>query len=166
MRWSFSQVCPGRGNPHSLSGRFMPKLKRRYLESVAPYARRLFDQMGIPGSRQHRWSSPPRLLYSSRRGSPTTRSSVGSVTNLIQSPSDVVLACGFLSAGPTGTPRRGLFQQTARKARVHTVTASGASTTRPRQTMVPDGFIDDSGNGAIAAWAAGPGRSETNATFW
>lgn len=55
--------------------------QRRYLESVAPYARRLFHQMGVPQV-DHIDGLPPAVALQQQRGSPTTRSSVGSVTTL------------------------------------------------------------------------------------
>src|SRR5688572_31010845 len=55
--------------------------QRRYLESVAPYARRLFHQMGIPQVDEID-GLPPAVALQQQRGTPTTRSSVGSVTTL------------------------------------------------------------------------------------
>jgi excinuclease ABC subunit A len=55
--------------------------QRRYLESVSPYARRLFHQMGVPQVDEID-GLPPAVALQQQRGSPTTRSSVGSVTML------------------------------------------------------------------------------------
>ena len=55
--------------------------QRRYLESVSPYARRLFDQMPVPEVDSIE-GLPPAIALQQQRGSPTTRSSVGSVTTL------------------------------------------------------------------------------------
>lgn len=55
--------------------------QRRYLESVAPYARRLFHQLGVPQVDSIE-GLPPAVALQQQRGSPTTRSSVGSVTTL------------------------------------------------------------------------------------
>jgi excinuclease ABC subunit A len=55
--------------------------QRRYLESVSPYARRLFHQMAVPDVDQID-GLPPAVALQQQRGSPTTRSSVGSVTTL------------------------------------------------------------------------------------
>ncbi|ANI79273.1 excinuclease ABC subunit UvrA [Sphingobium sp. EP60837] len=55
--------------------------QRRYLESVSPYARRLFHQMEVPEVDQIE-GLPPAVALQQQRGSPTTRSSVGSVTTL------------------------------------------------------------------------------------
>jgi len=55
--------------------------QRRYLESVSPYARRLFHQMAVPDVSEIE-GLPPAVALQQQRGSPTTRSSVGSVTTL------------------------------------------------------------------------------------
>ena len=55
--------------------------QRRYLESVSPYARRLFNQMGVPQVDEID-GLPPAVALQQQRGSPTARSSVGSVTTL------------------------------------------------------------------------------------
>lgn len=55
--------------------------QRRYLESVSPYARRLFHQMETPEVDLIE-GLPPAVALQQQRGSPTTRSSVGSVTTL------------------------------------------------------------------------------------
>src|SRR5690606_1053021 len=52
-----------------------------YLESVSPYARRLFHQMSVPKVEQIT-GLPPAVALQQQRGSPSTRSSVGSVTTL------------------------------------------------------------------------------------
>ncbi len=55
--------------------------QRRYLESVSPYARRLFHHMEVPEVDEIE-GLPPAVALQQQRGSPTTRSSVGSVTTL------------------------------------------------------------------------------------
>src|SRR6185312_11544840 len=49
--------------------------------SVAPYARRLFHQMGVPEVDEID-GLPPAVALQQQRGTPTPRSSVGSVTTL------------------------------------------------------------------------------------
>ena len=55
--------------------------QRRYFESVAPYARRLIDQVGVPDVDSIE-GLPPAVALQQQRGTPSTRSSVGSVTTL------------------------------------------------------------------------------------
>ncbi|WGO91155.1 excinuclease ABC subunit UvrA [Pseudomonas viciae] len=55
--------------------------QRRYFESVAPYARRLIDQVGVPDVDSID-GLPPAVALQQQRGTPSARSSVGSVTTL------------------------------------------------------------------------------------
>lgn len=71
----------GSGKSSLAFGTLYAEAQRRYLESVAPYARRLFDQMGVPEVDSIE-GLPPAVALQQQRGSPTTRSSVGSVTTL------------------------------------------------------------------------------------
>src|ERR1700759_5054381 len=71
----------GSGKSSLAFGTLYAEAQRRYLESVAPYARRLFDQMGTPEVDEIE-GLPPAVALQQQRGSGTTRSSVGSVTTL------------------------------------------------------------------------------------
>ncbi len=71
----------GSGKSSLAFGTLYAEAQRRYLESVAPYARRLFHQMGPPQVDEID-GLPPAVALQQQRGSPTTRSSVGSVTTL------------------------------------------------------------------------------------
>src|SRR6202167_3428048 len=71
----------GSGKSSLAFGTLFAEAQRRYLESVAPYARRLFDQMGVPEVDAID-GLPPAVALQQQRGSPTTRSSVGSVSTL------------------------------------------------------------------------------------
>jgi excinuclease ABC subunit A len=71
----------GSGKSSLAFGTLYAEAQRRYLESVAPYARRLFDQMGTPEVDAID-GLPPAVALQQQRGSPTTRSSVGSVSTL------------------------------------------------------------------------------------
>jgi excinuclease ABC subunit A len=71
----------GSGKSSLAFGTLYAEAQRRYLESVAPYARRLFHQMGVPDVDEID-GLPPAVALQQQRGSPTTRSSVGSVTTL------------------------------------------------------------------------------------
>jgi len=71
----------GSGKSSLAFGTLYAEAQRRYLESVSPYARRLFDQMGVPEVDSID-GLPPAVALQQQRGSPTSRSSVGSVTTL------------------------------------------------------------------------------------
>jgi excinuclease ABC subunit A len=71
----------GSGKSSLAFGTLYAEAQRRYLESVSPYARRLFHQMSVPEVDEVD-GLPPAVALQQQRGSPTTRSSVGSVTTL------------------------------------------------------------------------------------
>jgi excinuclease ABC subunit A len=71
----------GSGKSSLAFGTLYAEAQRRYLESVSPYARRLFHQMTVPAVDSID-GLPPAVALQQQRGSPTTRSSVGSVTTL------------------------------------------------------------------------------------
>ena len=71
----------GSGKSSLAFGTLYAEAQRRYLESVSPYARRLFHQMQVPDVDVVE-GLPPAVALQQQRGSPTTRSSVGSVTTL------------------------------------------------------------------------------------
>ncbi|RYU78793.1 excinuclease ABC subunit UvrA [Hymenobacter persicinus] len=71
----------GSGKSSLAFGTLYAEAQRRYLESVSPYARRLFHQMAVPEVDRID-GLPPAVALQQQRGTPTTRSSVGSVTTL------------------------------------------------------------------------------------
>src|ERR1700750_3453946 len=71
----------GSGKSSLAFGTLYAEAQRRYLESVSPYARRLLHQMEVPEVDEIDGLHPAVALQQQRR-SPTTRSSVGSVTTL------------------------------------------------------------------------------------
>src|ERR1043165_9509628 len=71
----------GSGKSSLAFGTLYAEAQRRYLESVSPYARRLVHQMAVPEVDEID-GLPPAVALQQQRGSPTTRSSVGTVTTL------------------------------------------------------------------------------------
>src|SRR6476660_637036 len=71
----------GSGKSSLAFGTLYAEAERRYLESVSPYARRLFHQMEVPDVDAID-GLPPAVALQQQRGAPTSRSSVGSVTTL------------------------------------------------------------------------------------
>jgi excinuclease UvrABC ATPase subunit len=71
----------GSGKSSLAFGTLYAEAQRRYLESVSPYARRLFHQMEVPAVDDID-GLPPAVALQQQRGTPTTRSSVGSITTL------------------------------------------------------------------------------------
>ncbi len=71
----------GSGKSSLAFGTLFAEAQRRYLESVAPYARRLIQQAGVPDVDAIE-GLPPAVALQQQRGATSTRSSVGSVTTL------------------------------------------------------------------------------------
>ena len=139
----------GSGKSSLAFGTLYAEAQRRYLESVAPYARRLFHQLGAPEVDAID-GLPPAVALQQQRGSPTTRSSVGSVTTLSN-----LLRMLYSRAGdyPAGAPLlyaesfspntpEGACPRCHGLGRVYDATAA---------SMVPDDALTIRGR-AIAAW--------------
>src|ERR1700688_3255144 len=69
----------GSGKSSLAFGTLYAEAQRRYFESVAPYARRLIDQVGVPDVDSIE-GLPPAIALQQQRGSSHARSTVGSVT--------------------------------------------------------------------------------------
>ncbi|KRC21380.1 excinuclease ABC subunit UvrA [Acidovorax sp. Root217] len=139
----------GSGKSSLAFGTLFAEAQRRYLESVAPYARRLIAQAGVPQVDSID-GLPPAVALQQQRGTPSTRSSVGSVT-AISSP----LRMLYSRAGryPAGQPMlyaedfspntpQGACPHCHGQGRVYEVT---------EQSMVPDDSLTIRER-AVAAW--------------
>ena len=71
----------GSGKSSLAFGTLFAEAQRRYLESVAPYARRLIVQAGVPEVDSIE-GLPPAVALQQQRGTPSVRSSVASVTGV------------------------------------------------------------------------------------
>ena len=71
----------GSGKSSLAFGTLYAEAQRRYFESVAPYARRLIEQAGVPDVDRID-GLPPAVALQQRRGGSGSRSSVGSLTTL------------------------------------------------------------------------------------
>ncbi|MDZ4836396.1 MAG: excinuclease ABC subunit UvrA [Candidatus Melainabacteria bacterium] len=74
----------GSGKSSLAFGTIYAEAQRRYFESVAPYARRLISQLPAPKVAEI-GGLPPAVALQQRRGEPTARSSVGTITTLSNS---------------------------------------------------------------------------------
>ncbi|MBV9098232.1 MAG: excinuclease ABC subunit UvrA [Frankiaceae bacterium] len=139
----------GSGKSSLAFGTLYAEAQRRYFESVAPYARRLLQQVGAPHVDEIS-GLPPAVALQQRRGAPSSRSSVGTLTTLSN-----LLRMLYSRAGtyPPGAPRleaESFSPNTAAGAcpechglgEVHDVTEA---------LMVPDPSLSIR-EGAIAAW--------------
>jgi excinuclease ABC subunit A len=139
----------GSGKSSLAFGTLYAEAQRRYLESVAPYARRLFDQMGVPEVDSIN-GLPPAIALQQQRGSPTTRSSLGSVTTLSNS-----LRMLFSRAGsyPPGQPELHgeAFSTNSPEGACPHCHGVGRIYDATEQTMVPNDALTIRER-AIAAW--------------
>ncbi len=71
----------GSGKSSLAFGTLYAESQRRYLESVAPYARRLIDQAGVPEV-DSITGMPPAVVLQQQRGGQNSRSTVGSITTI------------------------------------------------------------------------------------
>ncbi|CAM5273361.1 UvrABC system protein A [Streptomyces purpurascens] len=139
----------GSGKSSLAFGTIYAEAQRRYFESVAPYARRLIHQVGAPKVGEIT-GLPPAVSLQQRRAAPTSRSSVGTVTNLSNS-----LRMLFSRAG-TYPPGAGRLDSDAFSPN----TAAGACPEchglgqvhrTSEELLVPDPSLSIR-EGAIAAW--------------
>jgi excinuclease ABC subunit A len=139
----------GSGKSSLAFGTLYAEAQRRYFESVAPYARRLLQQVGAPHVQQIE-GLPPAVALQQRRSAPTSRSTVGTLTTLSN-----LLRMLYSRAGtyPPGAPQLeaeafspntavGACPECHGLGEVHDVTEA---------LMVPDPSLSIR-EGAIAAW--------------
>jgi excinuclease ABC subunit A len=139
----------GSGKSSLAFGTLYAEAQRRYFDSVSPYARRLIDQVGVPEVDSIE-GLPPAVALQQHRGSPTSRSSVGSVTTVSNSLRMLYSRAGHYPRGQAilysdafspNTPT-GACPTCHGLGRVYEVT---------EHSMVPDDTLTIR-EGAIAAW--------------
>ena len=139
----------GSGKSSLAFGTLYAEAQRRYFESVAPYARRLIDQAGVPEVDSIE-GLPPAVALQQQRGTPTTRSSVGSVTTLSNSLRLLYSRAGTYPPGQTHLEAEAFSPNTAAGAcpRCHGL---GRVYEVSEASMVPDSSLSIRER-AIAAW--------------
>ncbi|RYZ02352.1 MAG: excinuclease ABC subunit UvrA [Myxococcales bacterium] len=139
----------GSGKSSLAFGTLYAEAQRRYLESVSPYARRLFHQMSVPEVGEIT-GLPPAIALAQQRGGVTTRSSVGSVTTLSN-----LLRMLYSRAGdyPRGQPLLYAESFSANTAEGACPTCSGLGRTYDvsERLIVPDPTLSIRER-AVAAW--------------
>ncbi|ELS58367.1 ATP-binding cassette domain-containing protein [Streptomyces viridochromogenes] len=139
----------GSGKSSLAFGTVYAEAQRRYFESVAPYARRLIHQVGAPEVGEIT-GLPPAVSLQQRRSAPTSRSSVGTVTNLSNSLRMLFSRAGHYPPGAERLDSDAFSPNTAAGAcpechglgQVHRTT---------EELLVPDPALSIR-EGAIAAW--------------
>lgn len=139
----------GSGKSSLAFGTIYAEAQRRYFESVAPYARRLIHQVGAPKVGEIT-GLPPAVSLQQRRSAPTSRSSVGTVTNLSNS-----LRMLFSRAGdhPPGAARldSDAFSPNTAAGACPECHGLGRVHRTAEELLVPDPSLSIR-EGAIAAW--------------
>ncbi|MEV8022832.1 excinuclease ABC subunit UvrA [Streptomyces sp. NPDC086554] len=139
----------GSGKSSLAFGTIYAEAQRRYFESVAPYARRLIHQVGAPRVGEIT-GLPPAVSLQQRRSAPTSRSSVGTVTNLSNS-----LRMLFSRAGdyPEGAERldSDAFSPNTAAGACPECHGLGRVHRTSERLLVPDPSLSIR-EGAIAAW--------------
>src|SRR3954466_2916843 len=139
----------GSGKSSLAFGTLYAEAQRRYFESVAPYARRLIEQMGVPEVDSIE-GLPPAIALQQHRGSSTTRSSVGSVTTIANSLRLLYSRAGDYPAGAEHLAAEAFSPNTPAGAcpRCHGL---GRIYDATEKSMVPDESLSIRER-AIAAW--------------
>ena len=139
----------GSGKSSLAFGTLYAEAQRRYLESVSPYARRLFGQLPVPDVDAVD-GLPPAVALQQARGTPTARSSVGSVTTLDSTVRMLYSRAGDYPAGQGIVYAEGFSPNTPEGAcaRCH---GQGVIYEATEASMVPDPSLTIRER-AVAAW--------------
>lgn len=139
----------GSGKSSLAFGTLYAEAQRRYFESVAPYARRLLQQVGAPHV-QEITGLPPAVALQQRRGAATSRSSVGTITTLSNLLRILYSRAGDDPAGADHLAAEGFSPNTSAGAcpRCHGL---GVVHDVTEELLVPDPSLSIR-EGAIAAW--------------
>jgi excinuclease ABC subunit A len=139
----------GSGKSSLAFGTIYAEAQRRYFESVAPYARRLIQQGHNPKVEMIS-GLPPAVALQQRRGAPSSRSTVGTVTTLSNSLRMLFSRAGTYPAGAAQLDSDSFSPNTAAGAcpECHGL---GVAHTVSEGSLVPDPALTIR-EGAIAAW--------------
>ncbi len=139
----------GSGKSSLAFGTLYAEAQRRYFESVAPYARRLLQQVGAPHV-QEITGLPPAVALQQRRGAPSARSTVGTLTTLSNLVRMLYSRAGTYPDGASRLEAEAFSPNTAAGAcpRCHGL---GVEHDVSEELMVPDTSLSIR-EGAIAAW--------------
>ncbi|WP_258805028.1 excinuclease ABC subunit UvrA [Pseudarthrobacter sp. NS4] len=139
----------GSGKSSLAFGTIYAEAQRRYFESVAPYARRLIQQGHNPKVELIS-GLPPAVALQQRRGAPSSRSTVGTVTTLSNSLRMLFSRAGTYPAGSTQLDSDAFSPNTAAGA-CRECHGLGIAHTVTESSLVPDPSLSIR-DGAIAAW--------------
>lgn len=139
----------GSGKSSLAFGTIFAEAQRRYFESVAPYARRLIQQGNTPLVEEIT-GLPPAVALQQRRGTPSTRSSVGTLTTLSNSLRMLFSRAGEYPDG-AGILYSDSFSPNTVAGACHVCHGLGIAHTVSEELLVPDPSLTIR-EGAVAAW--------------
>ena len=139
----------GSGKSSLAFGTLYAEAQRRYFESVAPYARRLIDQVGVPDVDEID-GLPPAVALQQQRGTTSARSTLGSLTSISS------LVRMLYSRAGSYPPRQPMlyaedFSPNTTQGTCPTCHGLGRIYDATEQSMVPDDSLSIRQR-AIAAW--------------
>ena len=140
----------GSGKSSLAFGTIYAEAQRRYFESVAPYARRLLNQAGAPDV-DDITGLPPAVALQQRRGAPSSRSTVGTLTTLSNSLRMLFSRAGSYPPGATGVLDSDWFSPNTAVGACRECHGLGSVHRVTEQTLVPDPSLSIRDR-AIAAW--------------
>ncbi|MET3920053.1 excinuclease ABC subunit UvrA [Arthrobacter sp. UYEF20] len=139
----------GSGKSSLAFGTIYAEAQRRYFESVAPYARRLIQQGHNPKVEQIT-GLPPAVALQQRRGTPSSRSTVGTLTTLSNSLRMLFSRAGSYPEGASPLDSDAFSPNTSAGA-CPVCHGLGIAHTVTESSLVPDTSLSIR-DGAIAAW--------------
>ncbi|MEC5181745.1 excinuclease ABC subunit UvrA [Arthrobacter sp. CG_A4] len=139
----------GSGKSSLAFGTIYAEAQRRYFESVAPYARRLIQQGHNPKV-DTITGLPPAVALQQRRGTPSSRSTVGTVTTLSNSLRMLFSRAGSYPDG-AGQLDSDAFSPNTAAGACPVCHGLGIAHTVTESSLVPDTSLSIR-DGAIAAW--------------
>lgn len=140
----------GSGKSSIAFGTIFAEAQRRYFDSIAPYARRLISQLPAPKVTEIR-GLPPAVALQQRRGEPTARSSVGTITNLSNSLRMLFSRAGTYPKGATERLDSDAFSPNTHTGACPDCHGMGIRHSVSEGSLVPDDSLSIR-EGAVAAW--------------
>ena len=141
----------GSGKSSLAFGTIYAEAQRRYFESVAPYARRLLAQGHTPKVEEIT-GLPPAVALQQRRGTPSSRSTVGTLTTLSNSMRMLFSRGGTYPAdAEPGSLDSDAFSPNTAAGACRECSGLGIAHTVTEESLVPDPSLSIR-DGAIAAW--------------
>ncbi|MBA3992983.1 MAG: excinuclease ABC subunit A [Cyanobacteria bacterium DS2.3.42] len=140
----------GSGKSSIAFGTIFAEAQRRYFDSIAPYARRLISQLPAPKVTEIR-GLPPAVALQQRRGEPTARSSVGTITNLSNSLRMLFSRAGTYPKGATERLDSDAFSPNTHSGACPDCHGMGIRHSVSEDSLVPDDSLSIR-EGAVAAW--------------